>query len=66
MRTTDYLFDKYGPAMTPNDAGEVIHRHPTRVRELIQQGALPGVKIGNRWVIPTAKFAEILEGGTVL
>lgn len=53
---------KYGTTMTPTDAAKELHSHPTHVRELCREGKLPAVQIGNRWRIPTAKFAAILEG----
>ena len=58
-----HLLEKYGPTMTPNDASEVLRCHPSHVRELLKVGELPAVKIGNRWRIPTARLAEMLEGG---
>ena len=61
MSTLDYLFREYGPTMTPNDVGKVLHRHPSHVRAMCQSGELPGVKIGERWHVPTAKLAEIIE-----
>ena len=53
---------KYGSTMTPKDAAAVLNQHPTHIRELCQQGTLPAVKIGERWHIPTARFAAIIEG----
>ena len=56
------LEERYGTTMTPKDAANELHSHPTHVRELCREGKLPAVQIGNRWRIPTAKFAAILEG----
>ena len=53
---------KYGSTMTPKDAAAELHSHPTHIREMCRKGQLPAVQIGNRWRIPTAKFAAILEG----
>lgn len=61
-----HLLESYGPTMTPNDVGKALRCHPSHVRAMCQSGELPGVKIGERWHVPTAKLAEILEGGTVL
>lgn len=63
MSTFECLFEKYGPTMTPNDVGEVLHRHPSHIRMLCQSGKLPAVRIGERWHISTSRLAEILEGG---
>ena len=56
------LTEKFGATMTPKDVGEVLHQHPTHIRELCKSGQLPAVQIGNRWHIQTAKFAAILDG----
>lgn len=62
MSTLDTLLEKYGPTMTPDHAGDVLHRHPSHIRALCKSGELPGVKVGDRWLIPTAKLAEIIDG----
>lgn len=56
------LEEKYGSTMTPKDVAAELHSHPTHVRELCRDGKIPSVQIGNRWHIPTAKFAAIIEG----
>ena len=58
------LEERYGLTMTPNHAGEVLHRHPSHIRAMCQNGTLPAVRIGERWHIPTAKLAAIFEGGS--
>ena len=62
MTTYEFLMKRYGVTMTTADVAEVLHRHPSHVRALCQQNELPGVRIGDRWHIPTAKLAEMLEG----
>lgn len=62
--TLAYLLDIYGATMTTTQAAEVLHNHPSHVRALCQAGELPAVRIGKRWFIPTAKLAEMLEGGS--
>ena len=54
--------EKYGTTMTPTEVANELRSHPTHVRELCREGKLPAVRIGDRWRIPTAKFAAILEG----
>ena len=63
MTMHEALLDQYGLTMTTNDAAKVLHRHPSHVRQLCQRGELPAVRIGDRWTIPTARFAAVLEGG---
>lgn len=53
---------KYGTTMTPKDAAVELRSHPSHVRDLCREGKLPAVRIGDRWRIPTAKFASIIEG----
>lgn len=53
---------KYGSTMTPKEVAAELNQHPTHVRELCRKGLLPAARIGDRWRIPTAKFAAILEG----
>lgn len=56
------LESRYGSTMTPKDAANELHSHPTHIREMCRKGQLPAVQIGNRWRIPTAKLAAIIEG----
>lgn len=62
----DELKERYGITMTPNDAGEVLHQHPSHIRALCQAGELPAIRIGKRWHIVTAKLAAMLEGEAVV
>ena len=61
--TYEYLLDRYGVTCTTANVAEVLHCHPSHVRVLCQSGELPGVRIGDRWHVPTAKLATLLEGG---
>ena len=56
------LRDTYGPTMRTADVARVLHMHPSHVRALCQTGDLPGVRIGSRWVVPTANLAAMLDG----
>ena len=56
------LHEKYGPTMRTADVAQVLHMHPSHVRALCQQGDLPCVRIGARWVVPTARLAAMLDG----
>ena len=58
----ELLFETYGVTMTPVQVADVIGCHPTHVRALCQSGELPGIKIGERWFIPTIRLAAVLEG----
>ena len=62
MPLFDLLVEKYGATMTPRDVAEVLSCHASHVRALCQSGELPAVRIGERWFIPTAKLAAVLEG----
>lgn len=59
----ELLMDRYGPTMTTTMGGEVLHRHPSHIRKLCQEGELPAVQIGNRWHIVTTRLGAMLDGG---
>lgn len=40
------------------EAAEYLECSPTRVLGLLRTGVLPGVKLGQSWVIPRAAFYE--------
>jgi excisionase family DNA binding protein len=44
------------------EAAEELGLHPSRVRALAGQGALPAIKIGNRWAVDRAGVARRLQG----
>lgn len=63
VSTRELLIEKYGPTTTPDEIAPTLHMHPSTCRRLLAEGALPGVKVGKAWIIPTAKLADMLEGG---
>lgn len=64
MSIYNHLVEQFGMTMTPNDVASVLGCHPSHVRAMCQAGELPAVRIGERWFIPTARFAAILEGSS--
>jgi excisionase family DNA binding protein len=44
------------------EAAEELSLHPSRVRALVAAGALPGIKIGNRWAVDRVAVARRLQG----
>jgi excisionase family DNA binding protein len=44
------------------EAAEELKLHPSRVRALAAQGALPAIKIGNRWAVDRVAVARRLRG----
>ena len=44
------------------EAAQALRLHPSRVRALAAQGALPAIKIGNRWAVDRAAVAGRLQG----
>ena len=62
MAMFDYLLERYGATMSTAHVAEVLHCHPSHVRALCQRGELPAVRIGERWHVPSAKLAALLEG----
>ena len=63
MKILDELVSKYGLLLTPSNVSEVLNCHPSHVRAMCASGELPAVKVGERWRVPTAKLAAMLEGG---
>ncbi len=57
------LIEQYGRVMKPDCVANELHCHPAHVRALCATGEIPAKKIGDRWIIPTAKFADLLERG---
>jgi len=62
MKIFEIWFEKYGAFMTPNEAAKELRMHPNHVRDLINIGEIPAVKISSRWRIPTEKLAEMFKG----
>lgn len=56
------LNKKYGNFMRTDAVAKELGCHAAHVRKMCQNGDLPGVQVGNRWFIPTAKFAALLDG----
>lgn len=44
------------------EAAEELSLHPSRVRALAAAGALPAIKIGNRWAVDRVAVARRLQG----
>lgn len=44
------------------EAAEELRLHPSRVRALAAAGALPAIKIGNRWAVDRVAVARRLQG----
>lgn len=61
MRMINYLESTYGPVMTPDQIAEVLHCHPSHVRQLCQKGELPAVQVGKRWFVATFQFAALVD-----
>ena len=56
------LYKRYGHTMRTKAVAELLHSHPSHVRAMAQEGKLPAIQVGSRWVFPTAKIAAMLEG----
>ena len=56
------LYKKYGHTMRTKPVAELLHSHPSHIRAMAQEGKLPAIRVGARWVFPTAKIAAMLEG----
>lgn len=63
--TLEYLVARYGLTLATADFAREFHCHPSHVRDMCAKGILPAVRIGERWRIPAAKVAAIIESGVL-
>ena len=56
------LYAKHGHTMRTKPVADLLHSHPSHVRAMAQDGLIPAIRVGSRWVFPTKKIAEMLEG----
>jgi excisionase family DNA binding protein len=50
--------------LTPDQAAEKLQIHPKTVRRLLNEGKLPGQRVGGRhWRISAASLRNYIEGG---
>jgi excisionase family DNA binding protein len=53
--------------LTPDQAAEKLQIHPKTVRRLLNEGKLPGQRVGGRhWRISAASLRNYIEGGQEL
>jgi hypothetical protein len=64
LLTTAYLMERYGPLLTEEQLGEVLHLAAGTVRNQRVRGELPvrGVKTGAHWVFHAADVAAHVDG----
>lgn len=64
LLTTAYLLEKYGPLLTEEQVGEVLHMAAGTVRNQRVLGSFPirGVKSGGKVVFHAADVAEHVDG----
>lgn len=61
--TSDYaIFLGMNQLLSIPEAAEELSLHPSRVRALAAAGALPAIKIGNRWAVDRVAVARRLQG----
>lgn len=58
----DYLLEKHGPVMRTAAVADLLHMHPNHVRNMAKDGELPAIRVGSRWIFPTAKIAALVNG----
>ena len=57
-----YLQEKYGATMTLRQFAAETHRSVSNLRKKMSDGEIPGIQLGTRWVISTAKAASLIDG----
>ena len=48
-------------ALTPGQAAALLQCTPNKIYQLLQQGKMPGRKVGGTWLIPYRRLIEWLE-----
>jgi excisionase family DNA binding protein len=56
MTTTEQL-----PYLTPLDVARLLRRHRGTVYRWLEQGLLPGRKVGGSWLVDAAELKRFLE-----
>jgi excisionase family DNA binding protein len=58
----DFILSGYPLALTVTQAADVLGITPSRTRELLRRGLLPGIRLGNLWRIPRTRLEAMLMG----
>jgi excisionase family DNA binding protein len=56
------ILSSYPLALTVIQAAEILGITPSRCRELLRRGLLPGLRLGNLWRVPRARLEALLAG----
>lgn len=61
--TFDYLRERYGLTVTPNECAAEMKMHPAHIRAMCNAGTMPGAfKFGDRWRIRVHDLAAFIDG----
>ncbi len=59
----DDLLARYGETLSIEECAELLRKSPQTVSRRLRRGEIPGYKVGDGWVIPTAGLRELLWAG---
>jgi excisionase family DNA binding protein len=54
--------DSYPILLSAQQCAELLHLSPGRVRGMCRDGRLPGIQIGQRWIVPRSRLEQMLSG----
>lgn len=61
--TYSYLLEKYGLALTWEQAAEELGVYWERIREKCRAGDIAAEKVGRKWVLTTKALADYIDQG---
>ena len=56
---TEFLQD-YPELLRPSHIAEITGMHASHVRSLCQEGTIPAVRVGSRWLVPKERFIRYI------
>ncbi|MGI6123562.1 MAG: helix-turn-helix domain-containing protein [Acetivibrionales bacterium] len=63
MPTYEYLLQKYGIALTFEQAGKELGLYWQTIRVMCARGDIPAIKAGRKWVLTTKALATYIDEG---
>ena len=59
---SEVMSDDERRTYTPEEVAKMLGLHLNSVYSMLKRGALPGRKVGNKWLISKKQFDEWLDG----
>lgn len=62
--TYQYLLNKYGVALTFEQAAKELNLHWQTVRQMCLRGEIKAVRSGRKWILTTKALSDYIEGNS--